>query len=414
MKRLKLKIVGMEAGDIRGPLVGLGDVSVGREPQEGAVGTNYCLGWCDGERGVGGFCHVTGIAGSGKHTVAGAVAALMKGVREQGLNKAEVEWFLVGGADNLGHTYQGVKKELDLHGIVFREMDVLGRWHRRVKLEPRAGMLTVFRERDRRSGDLDRRSPGYDRRGESVGKAGGVDVRKGVDRREGRAGRRLEDVYAAGDSYDRFQDSKKRIATGASVLFRNADLLARFRSEVLPSVLERGRRLHVWCAGCSVGMEVYSVAILALEWMASKGRQVDFRVLGTDISREALESAARGEYPVSEKVLSEYGHLLQRYALGLENGVIRMGPEVKRAVTFRLRNIQAGSRRHRFEMVICDHVLQYFEEGAQAEFVRSLVRALQPGGFLYVSTPSHRIRECLASDFGLERIGHHFYRHGPP
>jgi len=43
-------------------------------------------------------------------------------------------------------------------------------------------------------------------------------------------------------------------------------------------------------------MEVYSVAMIVLEWLSRRWKaNVDFRILGTDISSEALEVASKGE-----------------------------------------------------------------------------------------------------------------------
>ena len=32
----------------------------------------------------------------------------------------------------------------------------------------------------------------------------------------------------------------------------------------------KGKRFHVWCAGCSIGMQVYSVAMIVLEWLSRR------------------------------------------------------------------------------------------------------------------------------------------------
>src|SRR5947209_10712367 len=55
------------------------------------------------------------------------------------------------------------------------------------------------------------------------------------------------------------------------------------------------RRLAIWCAGCSSGQEAYSLAIAFAEQKARwEGWTID--ILGTDISRGAIERARGGLY----------------------------------------------------------------------------------------------------------------------
>src|SRR3569623_1982803 len=55
------------------------------------------------------------------------------------------------------------------------------------------------------------------------------------------------------------------------------------------------RRLSIWCAGCSTGQEVYS---LAMSFAAQSERWAGWKidVLGTDVSRGAIERARSGLY----------------------------------------------------------------------------------------------------------------------
>ena len=66
------------------------------------------------------------------------------------------------------------------------------------------------------------------------------------------------------------------------------------RSTVLPELLRAAagtRRLRVWSAGCATGEEPYTLAMLL---RAQVPAGWDVRVLGTDVSRRALETAAGG------------------------------------------------------------------------------------------------------------------------
>lgn len=218
------------------------------------------------------------------------------------------------------------------------------------------------------------------------------------------------EAFSSDLSYACFNDPGRRLVTGASLLFRNADMLDQVRYAAAPALMARGPRLHVWCAGCSTGMEAYSLAMVILDALGSKRKTTALRILGTDISQEALDTAAAGRYPVSENSIRAYKALVERYTERVDQHQIAMGPELRGVVVFKQRDIRVGSRRHVFELVVCDHVLQYFEKEVQREFLDSLARAVTPGGFLYVSSPNRDVLDALGTRYGFEQRARSFYR----
>jgi two-component system CheB/CheR fusion protein len=82
--------------------------------------------------------------------------------------------------------------------------------------------------------------------------------------------------------------------------FRDPGFWESVRENVFP-VLMRNRPqekpVRVWCAGCSTGEEVYSLAILLLEYFAEHGVDPPLQIFGTDISEQAIETARGANYP---------------------------------------------------------------------------------------------------------------------
>ena len=58
----------------------------------------------------------------------------------------------------------------------------------------------------------------------------------------------------------------------------------------------RAKRIRLWSAACAGGQEPYSMAILLLRALGQR-RDVDARVLATDVDNTALETAAAAIYP---------------------------------------------------------------------------------------------------------------------
>ena len=82
--------------------------------------------------------------------------------------------------------------------------------------------------------------------------------------------------------------------------FRNPPQMEVLRRRVLPELLRRAagrnRPLTIWSAGCSTGEEAYTLAMLLLELAPGAGGRAPARVVGTDVSAEALRQAERATY----------------------------------------------------------------------------------------------------------------------
>lgn len=345
-----------------------GETGVDTAPLLTLLRSCVCVGFYHEDKGVGAISHITGFSHEGGHSAAGALNALEKSLRRKGIQTDDCECFLIGGADKQRHVYDDTKEELSRRGLNAKELDVLGQAHRKLLFEPKEGKLTLFKRDD------------------------------------------VKSSLKPSDKLDRFHDSNKRVITGATTLFRNHRMLEELETIVLPTLLSLDRRLHVWCAGCSVGMEVYSIGMVILDWLRREGKEARLAILGTDISDEALEKAKRGIYPVSDKKAHSHSHLLERYTDYVDKVSVSMGAMLRKATFFKKRDIAVGSRRHLFELVVCDHVLQYFSFDIQMTMVEKLVAAMQPGAFLYASTPTRATRQELLSKYGLTKVGFNLYR----
>ncbi len=216
--------------------------------------------------------------------------------------------------------------------------------------------------------------------------------------------------FSVSESLDGFTDSSRRIATGATTFFRNPELLRQLTNTVLPSLASSGNRFHVWCAGCSTGMEVYSIAMVVLDWMDVNRCPLQCKILGSDISDEALGIARTGRYPSLKKLNQPNSILFNRYMLDDGNGSAVIGKELRAVTVFKQRDIALGSRSHKFELVVCDHVFQYFTETRQYEYLERLMAACQPHGFIYVSTPLNQVITEITNRYPVNKFAKHFYR----
>lgn len=90
------------------------------------------------------------------------------------------------------------------------------------------------------------------------------------------------------------------VTIGETYFFRHPEQLDVVSRRILPALIadagDPGQAaIRIWCAGCSTGEEAYSLAIMADEALSDRRRQ-EFRVVATDIDRDALRRAKAGTY----------------------------------------------------------------------------------------------------------------------
>jgi len=140
--------------------------------------------------------------------------------------------------------------------------------------------------------------------------------------------------------------------------------------------------VRAWCAGCATGEEVWSLAI-ALD---DAGLHGQFSVIGTDLSRAALDVARHGRYP--EGVLRGADPTrLARHAT-FDHGEFEINPHLRKQALFFQHNLAAGAQPDRarglagLDLIVCRNVLLHFDEATRARVALGLFAALEPGGRL--------------------------------
>lgn len=153
-----------------------------------------------------------------------------------------------------------------------------------------------------------------------------------------------------------------------------------FAHELLPTLSQArgGAPVKIWSAGCSTGQEAWSLAMPALE------RNIAVQIVGTDLSRRALEKATAGAYTGFEiqrglKAETMLRWFEQRDDLWVAND------ELKGAVRFARSNLlDPPSDDHRFDVIFCRHVLNDAEPSRRAEILDNLERRLVDDGCLFL------------------------------
>jgi len=201
------------------------------------------------------------------------------------------------------------------------------------------------------------------------------------------------------------EDFKNRFAINVSEFFRNPERYEDLKNKVLPELLkEAGLILKVWSAGCSVGSEPYSLAMVLEEMPHRK----PYRIWATDIDEDALEKAKEGVYTEDflHNVPAPY---LAKYFQPVSGGKYAVVPQLKKRIVFEKHDLLRDEVKETFSLIVCRNVIIYFENEAKKMAFEKMSNALQEGGYLWIGSTE---RVADPSSLGLHYVLPFFYRKG--
>ncbi|MDB4875895.1 MAG: methyltransferase, CheR-type, SAM-binding domain, C-terminal [Gemmatimonadetes bacterium] len=206
--------------------------------------------------------------------------------------------------------------------------------------------------------------------------------------------------------YDRLLDA---LTINVTKLFRNWDVYASMAANVIPELWHRETAtIEVWSAGCSSGDEPYSLAILFHRYAATSGMLPQLgrvRVLGTDIDRQCLLAAERGEFGEGD-FTDTPDDLRRRYFSA--TAPFGVAPAIRPMVRFERRDLLSQAPPPgQHDLIVCRNVMIYFDRETQERLFENFYDALAPGGFLVlgkVETLLGRARARFAPVDARERI----------
>lgn len=160
--------------------------------------------------------------------------------------------------------------------------------------------------------------------------------------------------------------------------FRTPEKFLELETKVLPALLAQSPKLNIWSAGCSVGAEPYSLAMI-LKDMTPNTRH---RILATDLDVEMLAKAKSGVYTNTEFKNISTGRASTYFKQVGTTYVI--DEEIRSRVEFKRHNLLLDKFDSGFDLILCRNVVIYFTEEAKDGLYRRFLNALKPGGVLFV------------------------------
>lgn len=183
------------------------------------------------------------------------------------------------------------------------------------------------------------------------------------------------------------------ITTNETSFFRDQSPFELLRHKLLPELIDRRRKagltrtvpMRIWSAACSTGQEVYSIAMTIKELLGSLNG-FDVRILGTDISDNAVAQASRGYFSTLElgRGMNNEG---QRKYFVAEGSFWKICDEIRAMTSFRTMNLlEPFTFPVPFDLIFCRNVAIYFNEKDKIRLFRNLGRVLAKDGALMIGS----------------------------
>jgi chemotaxis protein methyltransferase CheR len=182
------------------------------------------------------------------------------------------------------------------------------------------------------------------------------------------------------------------LTINVSRFFRDTLTFEYLAERIIPFIIydkikKSDRYVRVWSAGCAMGEEPFSIAILAKEFLEKERMEMDVSIFATDVDRNILEKARKACYPF-EAVANVKFRLIKKYFIPMGTG-FQLERSIRGRVMFssydlldRRSYAPPESVFGGFDLVLCRNVLIYFSTQWQHLILDKLYRSLLKGGFL--------------------------------
>jgi len=194
-----------------------------------------------------------------------------------------------------------------------------------------------------------------------------------------------------------------------SEFFRSPLSFAILEQWILPKIMEDKAgtsEIRIWSAGCASGQEAYSVAMLLDKLIAFRTNETRFRVIGSDISEEALAASQKGLYDAASMRNVSLSNLEAYFTKHGE--IYAISPKIKSQVIFTYYDLLSQANDYPqesifgdFDLVFCSNLLFYYSPEKRKFIIDKIMRSLAPNGYLITGEAE---KHFLQKQKGLKEI----------
>lgn len=186
-------------------------------------------------------------------------------------------------------------------------------------------------------------------------------------------------------SYERLsRQVVEALLNNETYFFRDKPTFDQLPDHILPEIARKravSKRMSIWCAGCSTGQEVYSLAMLFAD-QAERWDGWTIDILGTDVSRKAIDAARGGLFSQFEVQRGLSVVQMLRHFEETRKGW-QIADAARSMVRFQVHNVLSEApSKQAFDLILCRNVLLYFDQITRNSVFDRLHSAMAPDGYL--------------------------------
>ncbi len=178
------------------------------------------------------------------------------------------------------------------------------------------------------------------------------------------------------------------ITINETYFFRNTPQLEALVTSIVPELYTTTRnrnKIRIWSAASSSGEEAHSIAMIFNDLIKPKFPNLNVEIIGSDISRAALNTARSGIY--KEYAIRNLPPNYLRKYFKINGRSYKLDPKIKSMVRFKELNLfDPVSMRSmvNFDVIFCANVLIYFDIDSKIKVVSNLYNSLKQKGYLFI------------------------------
>ena len=173
------------------------------------------------------------------------------------------------------------------------------------------------------------------------------------------------------------------ITTNLTYFFREPHHFKFLKDTAIPEIKEKyksSKRVRIWSAGCSTGMEPYSIA---MSTFTSFPKGWDYKILATDLDTQVLQTAKEGIYHKDNIAGIEKDSLENNFLHDANGERYKIKERYKELITFKQLNLlHDWPIKGPFDVIFCRNVVIYFDIETKNALFDRFARLLKPNGYL--------------------------------
>ena len=191
------------------------------------------------------------------------------------------------------------------------------------------------------------------------------------------------------------------ISTNETLFFRDKGPFELLQHKIMPEVIDLRTpkstalktNIKIWSAAASTGQELYSIAIVIKELIQDLSRY-NLKLLGTDISDNAISQASYGKYNKFEIERGLPRAQLQKYFTPAGD-FWKIKDELRSMVNFRKMNLMTPfAALGKFDIIFCRNVAIYFTLQDRKKLFNKIADSLADDGYLVIGSTESLTGVC--------------------